>query len=60
MTNLTYDSYLADYSLREEIIRAAGRARTRALRRYLFEPIANLCGKLLSIRGVRLQLDPRA
>jgi hypothetical protein len=28
--------------------------------RYILEPLARACGKLLAIRGVKLYLDPRA
>jgi hypothetical protein len=60
MKNLTYATYLADPALREQIIADAHRARAQAVQRYLFAPLVRFCGVLVSIRGLRLQLDPRA
>ena len=61
MKNLTYQDYLADPAAAlERIQREAQRARTEAVSRYLFEPLARFCGRLLAIRGAKLYLDPRA
>ena len=60
MKNLTYETYLADpQRVQEQILAEARRMRAVALKRTVFAPLAAFCGRLLAIRGVKLQLDPR-
>jgi len=60
MKNPTYESCLTGPAAREQIIAAAHRARAQAVQRHLLVPLARFCGKLVSIRGLRPLLDPRA
>lgn len=59
MKTITYETYLADSSVREAIEREARRAQAIAVQEYLIEPLVRFCGRLTAVRGVRLQLDPR-
>jgi hypothetical protein len=59
MKNLSYDTYLTEPAVREQIIAAARRAQAIAIQRYLLAPLMRFCGRLTALRGVRLQLDPR-
>jgi len=55
----TYQQYLADpQRFQEQVELAARRMRAEALRRAFFE-LADFCGRLLAVRGVKLLLDPR-
>jgi hypothetical protein len=61
MKNLTYETYLTDpAAVVAQVRRDARRARALAVHRYLIWPLARFCAMLLAIRGVKLQLDPRA
>ena len=60
MKTPTYEDYLADPSAMAQQVRLeAQRARALAAHRYILEPLARACGRLLAIRGVKLYLDPR-
>jgi hypothetical protein len=59
MKNMTYQTYLTDPAARGQIDAAARSVRAQTAQRYLFAPLARFCGKLVSIRGVGLHLDPR-
>jgi hypothetical protein len=60
MKKLSYEDYLADPAAAlGRIQRAAQRTRVEAVTEHLFVPLAQLCGRLLAIRGVKLRLDPR-
>jgi hypothetical protein len=58
MKQLTYQTYLTDPAMRQQIDAAVRGARAQALQRYLFAPLARFCGKLVSIRGAGLQPAP--
>jgi hypothetical protein len=61
MKNLTYLAYLADPSAAHaQVQRAASRARAEAVYRHVLAPLTRFCGRLTAIRGMRLQVDPRA
>jgi hypothetical protein len=60
MKTPTYEDYLADpAAVRAELHRAATRARDEAIYRHAIVPFARFCGRLLAVRGIRMQLDPR-
>ena len=59
MKNLTYEKYLAEPALREQIAAAARRAQAIAMHRYLLQPLVRFCGRLVAVRGFKLRLDPR-
>jgi hypothetical protein len=60
MKTPTYEDYLANpAAVRAELHRAATRARTQALYQQVIVPLARLCGRLVAVRGMRMQLDPR-
>ena len=60
MKTPTYEEYLADPSaVIAQVQLEAQHERARAVHRYLIEPLARACGKLLAIRGVKVYLDPR-
>ena len=61
MKTPTYETFLEDpAAVMTHVRREASRARNLALDSYLLKPLANFCGRLLAIRGVKLRLDPRA
>jgi hypothetical protein len=61
MKKLTYEIYLTDPAgVMAQVRLEAHRERAEAVRHYVLAPLARFCGRLLSIRGVRLHLDPRA
>ena len=59
MKNVTYETYLAEPAVREQIAAAARRAQAFAMHRYLLQPLVRFCGRLIAVRGFRLRLDPR-
>jgi hypothetical protein len=58
MENLTYQRYLEDHSMQEQIMRDARRAQTEAIGQLVVQMV-RFCARLTSIR-IRLQAPPRA
>jgi hypothetical protein len=48
MENLTHETYLADFAVREKIEREARRAQTEAVRRYILAPLARAIARLIA------------
>jgi hypothetical protein len=60
MNTPTYADYLADpAAVRADLQRAASRARAIAMYQHGLMPLARFCGRLIAVRGLRMQLDPR-
>lgn len=61
MKTPTYEAYLQDpAAMIAQVHRQAARERALAVHEYLLRPLMRACGRLVSIRGVGLHLDPRA
>ena len=61
MKTPTYEDYLANpAAVRADVHRAASRARAEAMYVHGLASLARFCAVLVSIRGLKLQLDPRA